>query len=149
VETWSGRKREGKARCFARKRESDGGWDGERKTTSPRAGGHAQLSDRSSERSVCDKEEDTTETRVASVLNSRYSSMRRAPTTDNLRHLHPATAKKKRKKRDRERDRKGGEKRKEGSVQCGILRRVLVGAARRWSRENTPWPLSLAPRGRL
>lgn len=51
--------------------------------------------------------------RVASVLDSRYSSMRRAPTTNNLRHLHPATVKKKKKKKreiETEREVKNGKR---------------------------------------
>lgn len=57
------------------------GWDGERKTTSPRAGGRAQLSGRSSERDACDEEEGTTETsrfcpRFAILLHASRSHHR-------------------------------------------------------------------------
>lgn len=59
-------------------------WRVDRKTTSPRAGGHAQLSDRSSERSVCNKEEDTTETsrfcpQFAILLHASCSHYRQPP----------------------------------------------------------------------
>lgn len=47
----------------------------------PRAGGRAQLSGRSSERSARETRKKARRKRVASVFDSRYSPMRRAPTT--------------------------------------------------------------------
>jgi len=77
----------------------------------PRARGRAQLSGRSSKRSARETRKKARRKRVGSVFDSRYSPMRRAPTTDDLYYLWLVTEKEEREReRERERETQRGER---------------------------------------
>lgn len=114
----------------------------------PRAGGRAQLSGRSSERSARETRKKARRKRVASVFDSRYSPMRRAPTTGDLHHLCLATARKKRRERQNERNSRWSER---GVERQGSLGTVwcLQTSSRRRSAKVEPREHSLVSRSLL
>lgn len=98
---------------------------GEEERTSLRAEGRAQLSGERAKRATRKKEQ---RKRVASVFDSRYSSMRRAPTTVDLHHPPPPSGSEEEEEREtlvRRKRRKA--ERELATVES--LRRVLVGVA--------------------